>query len=67
MNSGKEEYDQDLIDSLEKKYQMFLESSNNEKIGVYLVVDKDQEDNKFHNTFNQSHLNFNNSLVNNNN
>jgi hypothetical protein len=42
MMSGKEIYDQSLLDSLEKKYQLFLDSPNGE-INVYLVLNKDDE------------------------
>jgi hypothetical protein len=46
MENGKEEYDKSLLDSLEKKYQLFLDSPNGE-INVYLVLNKGEEDNKF--------------------
>ena len=42
MKSGKEIFDQSLLDSLEKKYQLFLESPNGE-INVYLVLNKEDE------------------------
>jgi hypothetical protein len=42
MMSGKEQYDQSLLDSLEKKYQLFLDSPNGE-VNVYLVLNKDDE------------------------
>ncbi len=37
MSKGLVKYDKDLLDSLEKKYQLFLESPNGE-INVYLVL-----------------------------
>lgn len=43
MSSGKEVYDQSLLDSLEKKYQLFLDSPNGE-INVYLVLSKNEEE-----------------------
>ena len=42
MKSGREEYDQSLLDSLSKKYQIFLDSPNGE-INVYLVLSKSEE------------------------
>ena len=42
MKSGREEYDQSLLDSLSKKYQIFLDSPNGE-INVYLVLSKNEE------------------------
>ena len=42
MVSGKEPYDQSLLDSLEKRYQLFLDSPNGE-INVYLVLNKEEE------------------------
>jgi hypothetical protein len=45
MRTGKEEYDQALLDSLEKKYQLFLDSPNGE-INVFLVLSKNEEDSK---------------------
>ena len=42
MKSGREEYDQSLLDSLSKKYQIFLDSPNGE-INVYLVLNKHEE------------------------
>jgi hypothetical protein len=42
MKTGKEEYDQNLLDSLSKKYQIFLDSPNGE-INVYLVLTENQE------------------------
>ncbi len=48
MLSGKEPYDQSLLDSLEKKYQLFLDSPNGE-INVYLVLNK--EDNHRKNSY----------------
>lgn len=42
MDSGKEMYDQSLLDSLEKKYQLFLDSPNGE-INVYLVLNKEED------------------------
>jgi hypothetical protein len=42
MNLGRESYDQSLLDSLEKRYQLFLESPNGE-INVYLVLNKEDE------------------------
>ena len=44
MKSGKDEFDQSLLDSLEKKYQLFLDSPNGE-INVYLVLNKMDEEN----------------------
>ena len=37
MRKGNEKYDKELLDSLQKKYQLFLESPNGE-INVYLVL-----------------------------
>jgi hypothetical protein len=45
METGKEMYDQSLLDSLEKKYQLFLDSPNGE-INVYLVLNKEEENKK---------------------
>ncbi len=42
MKSGREEFDQSLLDSLSKKYQIFLDSPNGE-INVYLVLSKNEE------------------------
>jgi hypothetical protein len=42
MRNGKEVYDQSLLDSLEKRYQLFLDSPNGE-INVYLVLNKEDE------------------------
>ena len=43
MRSGKDAYDQTLLDSLEKKYQLFLDSPNGE-INVFLVLNKLEDD-----------------------
>jgi hypothetical protein len=43
MKSGKDLYDQTLLDSLEKKYQLFLDSPNGE-INVFLVLNKLEDD-----------------------
>jgi hypothetical protein len=43
MRSGKDPYDQTLLDSLEKKYQLFLDSPNGE-INVFLVLNKLEDD-----------------------
>ena len=43
MQSGRDSYDNTLLDSLEKKYQLFLDSPNGE-INVYLVLNKHEED-----------------------
>ncbi len=43
MRLGKDPYDQTLLDSLEKKYQLFLDSPNGE-INVFLVLNKLEED-----------------------
>lgn len=43
MKTGKESFDQSLLDSLEKKYQLFLDSPDGE-INVYLVLSKNDED-----------------------
>jgi hypothetical protein len=45
MNTGKDVYDQTLLDSLEKKYQLFLDSPNGE-INVFLVLSKFDEEGK---------------------
>lgn len=45
MKSGKDPYDQSLLDSLEKKYQLFLDSPNGE-INVFLVLSKVDDENK---------------------
>lgn len=45
MKSGKDNYDQSLLDSLEKRYQLFLDSPNGE-INVYLVLSKIDDDSK---------------------
>jgi hypothetical protein len=45
MEDGKEEKDQSLLDSLSKKYQLFLDSPNGE-INVYLVLSKNDKENK---------------------
>jgi hypothetical protein len=42
MLCGKEIYDQSLLDSLEKRYQLFLDSPEGE-INVYLVLNKEEE------------------------
>ena len=39
MKSGKEELDQDVIDSLKKRYQLYLSHPTGE-INVYVVLDK---------------------------
>ena len=44
MRKGIVKYDKDLLDSLEKKYQLFLESLNGE-INVYLVLSSKYESN----------------------
>jgi hypothetical protein len=69
MKTGKEVYDQSLLDSLEKNYQLFLESPNGE-INVYLVLskfdeDKDSDFNMLNNYRNSNSLNnnFNNGNV----
>ena len=46
MRKGIEKYDKDLLDSLEKKYQLFLESPNGE-INVYLVFSSENEEIKY--------------------
>lgn len=46
MRKGIEKYDKDLLDSLEKKYQLFLESPNGE-INVYLVLSSENEEIKY--------------------
>src|SRR5688572_7110670 len=81
MKTGKEEYDQSLLDSLEKKYQLFLDSPNGE-INVYLVLSKNDEDSKseishssknipvsnnIYHTNPNNHSNFNNFTTGNNN
>ena len=43
MKSGRDNYDQTLLDSLEKKYQLFLDSANGE-INVFLVLNKLDEE-----------------------
>ena len=43
MKTHKEIFDQSLLDSLEKKYQLFLDSPNGE-INVYLVLSKGEEE-----------------------
>ena len=45
MKSGKDEYDKSLLDSLEKRYQLFLDSPNGE-INVYLVLSKMDDESK---------------------
>jgi hypothetical protein len=45
METGKESYDQSLLDSLGKRHQLFLDSPNGE-INVYLVLSKNDEENK---------------------
>jgi hypothetical protein len=45
MLNGKEVYDQSLLDSLEKRYQLFLDSPDGE-INVYLVLNKEDEGRK---------------------
>lgn len=45
MLNGKEVYDQSLLDSLEKRYQLFLDSPEGE-INVYLVLNKDEDNRK---------------------
>jgi hypothetical protein len=42
MLSGKEIYDQSVLDSIEKKYQIFLDSPD-EEIKVYLVLNNEDE------------------------
>jgi len=42
MKSGREEYDESLLDSLSKKYQIFLDSPNGE-INVYLVLNRNED------------------------
>lgn len=44
MQQGKEEYNADLLDSLSKKHQIFLDSQNGE-IMCYLVLNKSEEEN----------------------
>lgn len=46
MSKGLIKYDKDLLDSLEKKYQLFLESPNGE-INVYLVLSPNNEASNF--------------------
>ena len=48
MIKGEEKYDKDLLDSLEKKYQLFLESPNGE-INVYLVLSSNTNNEKTNN------------------
>ena len=62
MKTGREEYDQNLLDSLSKKYQIFLDSPNGE-INVYLVLTENQE--REHSPRHMSA--FTNSAINNNN
>lgn len=69
MKSGQETYDQPLLDSLEKRYQLFLDSPNGE-INVYLILSKNDDSksetsnksyfNNNHTEFNPNQQNFNN-------
>ena len=43
MQQGKEEYNSDLLDSLSKKHQIFLDSQHGE-IMCYLVLNKNEEE-----------------------
>lgn len=48
MQNGRDTYDKTLLESLEKKYQLFLDSPNGE-INVFLVLNKSEEE-KFENS-----------------
>lgn len=57
MESGREVYDKALLDSLEKRYQLFLDSPNGD-INVYLVLSKnDDESAKTENSHKQNNSN----------
>jgi hypothetical protein len=58
MKSGRDDYDQSLLDSLEKKYQLFLDSPNGE-INVFLVLNKMEDDKSEISSKNLNHLNMN--------
>jgi len=59
MKNGKDEYDQSLLDSLEKKYQLFIDSPNGE-INVYLVLNKmDESKSEISSKNNMSSINMN--------
>ena len=58
MKSGREDYDQSLLDSLEKKYQLFLDSPNGE-INVFLVLNKTEEDKSEISSKNLNHMSMN--------
>ncbi len=62
MKNGREEFDQRLLDSLEKKHQLFLDSPNGE-ISVYLVLNKTEASgDEFRNTNSISAFNKNSSF-----
>jgi len=48
MKNGREEYNSDLLDSLSKKHQIFLDSPNGE-IMCYLVLNNKEEENLIRN------------------
>ena len=58
MKNGIDEFDQSLLDSLEKKYQLFLDSPNGE-INVFLVLNKMEDDKSEISSKNMNHLNMN--------
>ncbi len=66
MKSGRDDYDQSLLDSLEKRYHLFLDSPNGE-INVYLVLSKNDEDSKSEisiKTQNNNQMGFNENIQN---
>lgn len=58
MKNGIDEFDQSLLDSLEKKYQLFLDSPNGE-INVFLVLNKMEDEKSEISSKNMNHLNMN--------
>ena len=66
MKSGRDDYDQSLLDSLEKKYQLFLDSPNGE-INVFLVLNKMDDENSEISSKNLNNMNYSKSSPLNNN
>ena len=58
MKNGIDEFDQSLLDSLEKKYQLFLDSPNGE-INVFLVLNKMEDEKSEISSKNMNNLNMN--------